>query len=104
MKWRIEDGVLTVYPEGDLDLVNARTMKENVEAILYSRLGIKKLVINLKEVRFIDSSGLGMLIGCYKYMQARQGNMMLSDASGTMYRILELSGIKKLMPILRQEL
>lgn len=103
MEWKLEEGVLTIYPQGDLDLVTARAMKEYVENILYSRLGVKNLVINLKGVRFIDSSGLGMLIGCYKYMQGRQGSMMLSDASASVYRILELSGMKKLMPILRQD-
>ncbi len=103
MEWKLEDGVLTVYPQGDLDLVTAKTMKEHVENILYSRLGVKSLVINLKGVRFIDSSGLGMLIGCYKYMQGRQGGMMLSETSASLYRILELSGMKKLMPILRQD-
>lgn len=103
MEWKLEEGVLTVYPQGDLDMVTAKTMKENVETILYSRLGVKHLVVNLKGVRFVDSSGLGMLIGCYKFMQARQGSMMLSDAGATLYRILELSGMKKLMPILRQD-
>ena len=103
MEWKLEDGVLTVYPQGDLDMVTAKTMKENVETILYSRLGVKNLVVNLKGVRFIDSSGLGMLIGCYQYMQARQGSMMLADAGAALYRILELSGMKKLMPVLRQE-
>ncbi len=103
LEWKLEEGVLTVYPQGDLDLVTAKTMKEHVENILYSRLGVKNLVVNLKGVRFVDSSGLGMLIGCYKYMQGRQGSMMLSDASASLYRVLELSGMKKLMPILRQD-
>ena len=103
MEWKLEDGILTMYPQGDLDLVTAKTMKQTVESVLYSRLGVKHLVINLKDVRFIDSSGLGMLIGCYKFMQGRQGSMMLSDVSVALYRILELSGIKKLMPVLRQD-
>ena len=103
MEWKLEDGILTMYPQGDLDLVTAKTMKQTVESVLYSRLGVKHLVLNLKDVRFIDSSGLGMLIGCYKFMQGRQGSMMLSDVSAALYRILELSGIKKLMPVLRQD-
>ena len=44
-----------------------------------------------------------MLIGCYKYMQGRQGTMLLSEASPSVYRLLELSGMKKLMPVLRQD-
>ena len=103
MKWNIEREVLTIYPKGDLDMVTARVVKEAVEDILYTRIGIKNLVVNLKDIRFIDSSGLGMLIGCYKYMQGRQGTMLLSEASPSVYRLLELSGMKKLMPVLRQD-
>ena len=84
-------------------MVTARAVKEAVEDILYTRIGIKNLVVNLKDIRFIDSSGLGMLIGCYKYMQGRQGTMLLSEASPSVYRLLELSGMKKLMPVLRQD-
>ena len=51
MEWEIKQDVLTVYPKGDLDMVTARTMKEQVETILYSRLGVKKLVVNLKRIR-----------------------------------------------------
>lgn len=103
LEWKTEKDVLTIYPQGDLDLVTSKTVKENLEMILYNRMGIKNVVVNLKEIRFIDSSGLGMLIGCYKYMQGRGGSMMLSDASPSVYRILELSGMKKLMPVLRRD-
>ena len=100
LEWEVKQDTLTVYPQGDLDMATARIMKEQIESILYSRLGVKHLAINLKRIRFIDSSGLGMLIGCYKYMQGRDGSMMLVEASKTVYRILELSGMKKLMPVL----
>ncbi len=103
MEWKLEKNVLSVYPRGDLDMATAKEVKEQVETILYSRFGVKELVVHLEQVRFIDSSGLGMLIGCYKYMQKRDGRMMLSGASPSVYRLLELSGMKKLMPILRQD-
>lgn len=102
LEWKLEQDVLTIYPQGDLDMVTSKTVKESLETILYNRMGIKNVVINLSGVRFIDSSGLGMLIGCYKFLQGRQGKMMLSDANASVYRILELSGMKKLMPVLRQ--
>ena len=103
MEWEVTRDTLTVYPNGDLDMATAGVMKEEIETILYSRLGVKTLVVNLNRIRFIDSSGLGMLIGCYKYMQGRSGGMMLVEASKNVYRILEFSGMKKLMPVLCEE-
>ena len=95
----MEKDTLTIYPQGDLDLVSAKKVKEQVYSLLCARNGLKMLVMNLGEVRFIDSSGLGMLIGCYKIMHGRQGKMIICDV----YRILELSGMKKLMSVMRME-
>lgn len=103
LEWKMEKDTLTVYPQGDLDLVAAKKVKDSLESMLCSRGGLKNLIMNLAEVRFIDSSGLGMLIGCYKLMHERQGKMMICDANDNVYRILELSGIKKLMPVMRLE-
>ena len=103
LDWKLEKDTLTIYPQGDLDLVSAKRVKEDLEAILYNRGGLKSLIINLGDVGFMDSSGLGMLIGCYKEMHARQGKMMICDANDNVYRVLELSGMKKLMPVMRLE-
>lgn len=103
MDWKLERDTVTLYPQGDLDLVTSKKVRETLDAILCSRGNIKQLIIDLADVQFIDSSGLGMLIGCYKTMCGRQGKMMLCDVSDNVYRILELSGLKKLMPVMRQE-
>ena len=97
MDWKLERDTVTLYPQGDLDLVTSKKVRETLDAILCSRGNIKQLIIDLADVQFIDSSGLGMLIGCYKTMCGRQGKMMICDASDHVYRILELSGMKKLM-------
>ena len=78
-------------------------ISEKIYSLLCARNGLKMLVMNLGEVRFIDSSGLGMLIGCYKIMHGRQGKMIICDANDNVYRILELSGMKKLMSVMRME-
>ena len=53
----MEKDTLTIYPQGDLDLVSAKKVKEQVDSLLCARNGLKMLVMNLGEVRFIDSSG-----------------------------------------------
>lgn len=100
----MEKETLTLYLMGDLDMVSSKRVKEQLDGILCSRGSFKQLIVNLSEVTFVDSSGLGMLIGCYKTMHGRQGSMMICDASERVYRLLELSGMKKLMPVMRQEL
>ena len=99
----MEGDTLTIYPQGDLDLVTAKQVRKSVDAMIYSRCNVKSLAINLDKVGFIDSSGLGMLIGCYKMMKQRQGKIILCDADPNVYRLLELSGMRKLMPILQKK-
>ena len=72
MEWKLEKDTLTLYPQGDLDLVSAKRVREQLDGILCSRGSFHQLIVNLREVTFIDSSGLGMLIGCYKTMHGRQ--------------------------------
>jgi len=103
LDWKLEKDTLTIYPQGDLDMATAKQVKDRLTAILYQCSSLKNLIVNLGEVNLIDSSGLGMLIGCYKIMHNRQGKMMLCEACDTVYRVLELSGMKKLMPVMRQE-
>lgn len=99
----MDKDTLTLYPKGDLDLVLSKQVKESLDSMLCSYVGIRQLVVNMADVKFMDSSGLGMLISCYKVMHSRKGRMMICDAGDTVYRVLELSGIKKLMPVIRQE-
>ena len=99
----MEKDTLTLYPQGDLDMVSSQKVRDGLDMVLYSYGGLKQLIVNLGDVTFIDSSGLGMLIGCYKVMHGRRGKMMLCDVPDRAYRVLELSGMKKLMPVMRLE-
>jgi stage II sporulation protein AA (anti-sigma F factor antagonist) len=60
---------------------------------------IKNIVFDFDEVNFMDSSGIGMVIGRYKQIQARGGKTLIIRARPQVDRILELSGIKKIIEI-----
>ena len=100
---KIDGDTLLVRVNGDLDLVVAKVFKDRIDEVLTSRGAIQNLMIDLSRVKFIDSSGLGVIIGRYKVMKARGGNMAMCGVSSNVYRILEISGIRKLMPVLKAE-
>lgn len=101
LKLKVDEETLLVSVEGDLDLVMAKEFRETVDDFLLSHDWIKHLMVDLTKVSFIDSSGLGVILGRYKLLKNRKGQMALCGVSDNVYRVLELSGIKKLMPILR---
>ena len=81
----------------DLDMVEAKNFKDTVDTFLLLNPQIKILQINLADVTFIDSSGLGAIIGRYKNISLRQGSLVITNASDNVRRILEMAGLKKLL-------
>lgn len=59
----------------------------------------KKLIFDLKNVKFMDSSGIGLVIGRYKYLLRIGGQTEIINASKEIRRILDMSGIFKIIPI-----
>ncbi|MGI6225242.1 MAG: anti-sigma F factor antagonist [Peptococcales bacterium] len=95
---KIKNDSLIVKVTGDLDLVIAKEFRESVDKIIMDR-PIKNLILDLSEVDFIDSSGLGAILGRYKIIQQRGGKMSIWDAKVSVRRILDLSGIMKIIPV-----
>jgi len=99
---KIKNESLIVKISGDLDLVIAKEFREIVDKILMDR-PLKNLILDLAEVNFIDSSGLGAILGRYKLIQQRGGKMSIWGAKTSVHRILDLSGIMKIIPVFKTE-
>jgi len=93
---------LVVKIQGELDLLVAEKLRREIDSKIQSQQ-IKNLVLNLEKVSFIDSSGLGVIIGRYKRMNAKNGHMYIVGASPAVEKILFFSGINKLVPLYRSE-
>ena len=59
----------------------------------------KKVVFDFSDVKFMDSSGIGMLIGRYKQILRINGQAEMINVSSDIKRIFEMSGIFKIIPI-----
>lgn len=91
-----KEGALLVKITGDFDMAEADTIRSHIdEKIDEGR--VRNVVLDLKEVEFIDSSGLGVIIGRYKRLRLLDGKMAIVGARPPVARILELSGIKKII-------
>jgi len=99
---KIKNESLIVKISGDLDLVLAKEFRETVDKILMDK-PLRNLILDLSEVDFIDSSGLGAILGRYKMIQQRKGKMSIWGAKPSVYRILDLSGILKIIPVFKTE-
>lgn len=93
---------LVVRISGELDMLVTDQLRQEIDYRLDSN-SINTLVLNLEKVSFIDSSGLGLIIGRYKKVSAQQGRIYIVGASPSVEKILHFSGINKLVPLYRSE-
>lgn len=90
------DRALIIFLEGELDLHTAPPFKEYIDKELANNLDIKDLVLQMDKIKFIDSSGLGVILGRYKLIKERGGRLIFVTCSPQVYRILKLSGMQKI--------
>ena len=64
---------------------------------------VSELEFDFSQTMFMDSAGIGMIIGRYKLMRALSGRVITSHMSGQIGRILSLSGIQKYIHLEKEE-
>jgi stage II sporulation protein AA (anti-sigma F factor antagonist) len=95
-------GVLIVRLEGELDHHTADMLRTNIEKKLAEE-PVQHILLSLAHLHFMDSSGLGVILGRYKKISARGGDMVICSINPVIYRLFELSGLFKILKIKESE-
>ncbi len=92
----IEDRNLIIHVGREVDHMEAEKIRHDFEEC-YLKGNIKNVIFDMSEVEFMDSSGIGMIIG--KYMKVRYvgGKVFVTGVSDNIDRILKMSGIYKIV-------
>ena len=81
---------------GDIDQHNAESIRDKVDkAFEISRC--KHMIFDFSGVAFMDSSGIGLLIGRYKNVSRRGGSVAIANMNRDLGRIYNISGLKKII-------
>ena len=96
-----ENRTLTVCISGELDHHAARPLREQIDGIT-ERCNAKKLRLDFEGVPFMDSSGIGLIMGRYRMMQMLGGQLHITGASQRLWSIMKLAGLERL-PIVLEE-
>ncbi|CAH0118642.1 MULTISPECIES: anti-sigma F factor antagonist [unclassified Paenibacillus] len=88
--------VLIVRLRGELDHHTADAVRAKIDESIY-RGQTNHLVLSLKDLLFMDSSGIGVILGRYKLIQSKGGKMAVCDVNPSVHRLLELSGLFKIL-------
>ena len=102
VKSSYEEGTLRFTLTGEIDHHSAPLVREKMdEAIFLYRP--KRAVIALSEIDFMDSSGLGLILGRYRNIKGLEGELLLESPSPRIRKILYLAGVEKLIPIVQKD-
>lgn len=98
IKTELTEGIAVLFVREDrLDANNSDELKIEFNRLFES--GTKDLVIDLKEVLFIDSSGLGVLVSGYKNASTRHGSLKLSNLQSQVKSMFELTRLHRVFDI-----
>ncbi|ASF39756.1 anti-sigma F factor antagonist [Halobacillus halophilus] len=106
MSLRVEfvtkENVLVVRFEGELDHHETSKLRESWRGQLQQN-DVDHVVVNLEKLNFMDSSGLGVMLGRYKEVQASGNEMIICSISPEVRRLFDLSGMFKIMRLVDSE-
>jgi stage II sporulation protein AA (anti-sigma F factor antagonist) len=81
---------------GEIDQHNTEELRERIDKA-YERSRCKHMIFDFSLVSFMDSSGIGLLIGRYKNVRSRGGEVAIANMNKDLSRIYNISGLKKIM-------
>ncbi|WP_407268763.1 anti-sigma F factor antagonist [Radiobacillus sp. PE A8.2] len=91
-----KENVLLVRLTGELDHHAAEDLKKQWQNALWEK-NVKHVILNLEQLAFMDSSGLGVILGRYKEVMQLGGEMVVCSISPAVKRLFELSGMFKII-------
>jgi len=98
IQYRKKDDLLTVYFNGELDEYSASKSRTILDKVISDNLNSSQVVFDLSGISFMDSTGVGLLIGRYKKLRQHNIPSYLSGANVATEKVIELAGLYSIMP------
>ena len=97
IKNRIYNNTLYVVLIGELDEYSAFNVRTTLDE-LFEKDNFKQIIIDLSELEFMDSTGIGVLIGRYKKMKDKKIPIFICNPSVHAEKIFKMTGLYDIMP------
>ncbi|GAB1476591.1 anti-sigma F factor antagonist [Bacillota bacterium] len=92
IRYEMKDDVLIPVLKGELDHHSAGEIRDNIDNT-YKAFKAKHIVLSFDDLTFMDSSGIGLIMGRYKKVREEGGKIAIIGCNEYILRILELAGI-----------
>lgn len=103
MKYQVQENCLTIFLPQEVDHHIAEEMRKNVDTMIEQN-HIKILIFDFQNTEFMDSSGIGVIMGRYRTVHLMGGEVWAVHTNERMKKILNLSGAAKILHIYEEEM
>lgn len=93
-----EENKTVAVLSGEIDHHNAKGMRSEIDYVIREKRP-EELIMDFSDVAFMDSSGIGLVIGRCKVMREMNGKVTVKNPSSHIKKIMRLSGIDRLAAI-----
>ncbi|WHX48431.1 STAS domain-containing protein [Paenibacillus woosongensis] len=90
---QLENGTCTVYLRGELDLSVAPDFRQVMEPLVGD--GELHLIINMKDLKYIDSTGIGILLSILKARHGMKAEFLVVEVPDQIQKLFDMTGIAK---------
>ena len=96
--YEIKDGVLEIKLSGEIDHHSAVSVRADIDSLIFENRP-QRTVLDLSDISFMDSSGLGLIMGRYALIKDFGGTLSLRAPTVAVMKILTLAGMERMIKI-----
>ena len=98
IKYTNSNDCLTIFLKGELDEFSAGGARDVLDRIIMDNINVKKIVFELSDISFMDSTGIGLMIGRYKKIKQFDKEVYITGANVATEKVIQLAGLYNIMP------
>jgi stage II sporulation protein AA (anti-sigma F factor antagonist) len=102
VKFYIRKNSIFIRLIGDMDQESVGNLRDKLVQLIKEK-NVKNIVFNMKDLEFMDSTGIGIIIGRYNQLKLKGGKVILCSINKTVERIILLSGLPRICIIKENE-
>ena len=102
MKYQVQENCLTIFLPRELDHHNAEKIRRKSDQLI-EKHHIKCVIFDFEDTYFMDSSGIGVIMGRYRMIYLLGGEVWAVHTNERMKKILTMSGVTKIIQIYEEE-
>lgn len=102
MEYQVEENCLTIFLPKEVDHHHAEEIRKKADKVIEQN-HIKYVIFDFDKTEFMDSSGIGAIMGRYRIVRLIGGEIWAVHTNARMKKVLALSGVTKIMQIYEEE-